>query len=111
MAEPQAQPEVAEPDTDRADPLARVKIFIGIQIFFLLVSIITGGFHFRAWSMLDSALLILSLGVSGLVVVLESPRAQRAAFRVAIALYLLAVVDMGINVVVSGIVGWQAIPG
>ena len=92
------------------DHLARVKIFIGIQIFFLLVSIITGGFHFRAWSMLDSALLIQSLGVTGLVVVLEGQRAQQFAFRVAIALYVLAVLDMGINVVVSGIVGWQSVP-
>jgi hypothetical protein len=29
---------------------------------------------------------------------------------VAIALYLLAMLDMGINVVVSGIVGWQSVP-
>jgi hypothetical protein len=104
------QPEPYEPAAGPADPLARVKIFIGIQIFFLLVSIITGGFHFRAWSMLDSALLIQSLGVTGLVVVLEGERARRAAFAVAIALYLLAVLDMGINVVISGIVGWQSAP-
>jgi hypothetical protein len=44
------------------------------------------------------------------VVVLEGARAQRLAFRVAIALYLLAVLDMGINVVISGIVGWQSVP-
>jgi len=107
------QPEALEGEVETAgaaDPLARVKIFIAIQVFFLLVSVITGGFHFRAWSMLDSALLIQSLGVTGLVVVLEGARAQRVAFRVAVALYLLAVLDMGINVVVSGIVGWQSVP-
>jgi hypothetical protein len=104
------EPEEIEISAGPQDPLARVKIFIGIQIFFLLISIITGGFHFRAWSMLDSALLIQSLGVTGLVVVLEGARAQRLAFRVAIVIYLLAVLDMGINVVVSGIVGWQSVP-
>jgi hypothetical protein len=90
------------------DEMGRVKIFIGIQVFFLLVSCVTGGFQFRAWSMLDSALLIQSLGVSGLILVLDSAAARRRAFQVAMALYVLAVLDMGINVILSGIVGWHS---
>jgi hypothetical protein len=43
-----------------------------------------------------------------LVVVLEEARLRRLAFRVAIVLYLLAVPDMGINVLISGVVGWRA---
>jgi hypothetical protein len=59
--------------------------------------------------MLDSALLIQSIGITGLVVVLDQPRLRRLAFTTAIILYLLALLDMGINVLVSGVVGWRAI--
>lgn len=90
-----------------ADELTRVKIFLGIQAFFLVVSIFTGGFNFKLWSMLDTALMIQSIGVTALVVVLEEARHRRIAFKVAIILYLLAVLDMGINVCVSGVVGWK----
>jgi hypothetical protein len=45
--------------------------------------------------------------VTALVVVLEELRLRRLAFKVAIVLYLLAVLDMGINVCVSGVVGWK----
>jgi hypothetical protein len=90
------------------DELTRVKIFLGIQAFFLAVSVFTGGFNFKLWSMLDTALMIQSIGVTALVVVLEEARQRRLAFRVAIVLYLLAVLDMGINVCVSGVVGWKA---
>jgi len=48
---------------------------------------------------------IQSIGVTALVVVLEEARHRRLAFKVAIVLYLLAVLDMGINVCVSGVVG------
>jgi hypothetical protein len=89
------------------DELTRVKIFLGIQAFFLAVSIFTGGFNFKLWSMLDTALMIQSIGVTALVVVLEEARHRRLAFKVAVFLYLLAVVDMGINVCVSGVVGWK----
>ena len=90
-----------------ADELTRVKIFLGIQAFFLVVSVFTGGFNFKLWSMLDTALMIQSIGVTALVVVLEDARHRRLAFKVAIILYLLAVLDMGINVCVSGVVGWK----
>jgi len=38
--------------------------------------------------------------------VLEEARHRRLAFEVAIILYLLAVLDMGISVCISGVVGW-----
>jgi hypothetical protein len=108
------QPSSTTPVTEGAwektavpDQLTRVKIFLGIQAFFLVVSVFTGGFNFKLWSMLDTALMIQSIGVTALVVVLEEARHRRLAFRVAIVLYLLAVLDMGINVCVSGVVGWK----
>lgn len=100
--------ERAQVQTQVADELTRVKIFLGIQAFFLVVSVFTGGFNFKLWSMLDTALMIQSIGITALVVVLEEARHRRLAFRVAILLYLLAVLDMGINVCVSGVVGWRA---
>ena len=109
-----AQPEQTKPaienpwtQTRVADELTRVKIFLGIQAFFLVVSVFTGGFNFKLWSMLDTALMIQSIGVTALVVVLEEARHRRLAFKVAIVLYLLAVLDMGINVCISGVVGWR----
>ncbi len=90
-----------------ADELTRVKIFLGIQTFFLVVSVFTGGFNFKLWSMLDTALMIQSIGVTALVLVLDEARHRRLAFKTAILIYLLAVVDMGINVCVSGVVGWK----
>ena len=93
--------------TQVADELTRVKIFLGIQAFFLVVSVFTGGFNFKLWSMLDTALMIQSIGVTALVVVLEDAKHRRLAFKVAIILYLLAVLDMGINVCISGVVGWR----
>jgi len=95
------------PQPQVADELTRVKIFLGIQAFFLVVSVFTGGFNFKLWSMLDTALMIQSIGVTALVVVLEDARHRRLAFKVAIILYLLAVLDMGINVCISGVVGWK----
>src|SRR5215470_2640392 len=91
-----------------ADELTRVKMFMGIQAFFLVVSVFTGGFNFKLWSMLDTALMIQSIGVTALVVVLEDARHRRIAFKAAIVLYLLAVLDMGINVLISGVVGWKS---
>jgi len=98
--EPRIQPTAA-------DELTRVKIFLGIQAFFLVLSVFTGGFNFKLWSMLDTALMIQSIGVTALVVVLEEARFRRLAFKAAIVLYLLAVLDMGINVCISGVVGWH----
>ncbi len=108
--EQQSYPPVVEEHPNQmavADELTRVKIFLGIQAFFLVVSVFTGGFNFKLWSMLDTALMIQSIGVTALVVVLEDVRHRRLAFKVAILLYLLAVLDMGINVCVSGVVGWK----
>jgi hypothetical protein len=89
------------------DEVARVKLFLGIQLFFLGVSVFTGGFNFKLWSMLDSALLIQSIGVTSLVLVLDDSRHRRLAFKAAVVVYLLALLDMGINVLVSGVVGWK----
>lgn len=102
----QSEPRLASPV---ADEVTRVKIFLGIQAFFLLVSVFTGGFHFKLWSMLDTALMIQSIGVTALVLVLEEASLRRIAFKVAILLYILAVLDMGINVLVSGVVGWRTV--
>jgi hypothetical protein len=99
--------EETRPPSPLADELARVKIFLGIQTFFLVVSVFTGGFQFKLWSMCDTALMIQSIGVTALVLVLEEARLRRLAFKTAIVLYLLAVLDMGINVLVSGVVGWK----
>ncbi len=96
-----------QPQSTVPDELTRVKIFLAIQAFFLGVSVFTGGFNFKLWSMLDTALMIQSIGVTALVVVLEEARHRRLAFKVAIVLYLLAVLDMGINVCISGVVGWK----
>jgi hypothetical protein len=89
------------------DELTRVKLFLGIQAFFLVVSVFTGGFNFKLWSMLDTALMIQSIGVTALVVVLEEAGHRKLAFKAAILLYLLAVLDMGVNVLISGVVGWK----
>jgi hypothetical protein len=99
-----------EPKSDSVvvSEMTRVKLFLGIQAFFLLVSVFTGGFHFKLWSMLDTALLIQSIGVTGLVLVLDEARPRRLAFNTAIVLYLLGLLDMGINVLISGVVGWQS---
>ena len=96
-----------EPRAAVADELTRVKIFLGIQAFFLGVSVFTGGFNFKLWSMLDTALMIQSIGVTALVVVLDEALHRRWAFKIAVVLYLLAILDMGINVCVSGVVGWK----
>lgn len=40
--------------TPLADEVGRVKIFLGSQAFFLVVSVFTGGFHPEFWSMLDT---------------------------------------------------------
>ena len=90
-----------------AEEVTRVKTFIGLQFFFLVLSVFTGGFHYKLWSMLDSALIIQSIGITGLVLVLDEARLRRFAFRTAIIFYLLGLIDMGINVLVSGVVGWN----
>lgn len=102
-------PALPPPTPAIADEITRVKLFIWIQIFFLIISIFTGGFHFKVWSMLDTALLIQSIGITALVVVLDEPGLRRMAFRAAIVLYLLGLIDMGLNVLISGAVGWSSL--
>src|SRR5437899_12465823 len=76
-----------------SDEVARVKLFLGLQAFFLVVSVFTGGFQFKLWSMLDTALLIQSIGVTGLVLVLDEAKQRRLAFKAAVLLYLAALLD------------------
>jgi len=87
--------------------ITRVKLFLGIQFFFLGVSVFTGGFNFKLWSMLDTALLIQSIGVTSLIIVLDEEKHRRWAFKAAVIIYLLSLLDMGINVLISGVVGWR----
>src|ERR1043166_6360962 len=47
--------ERAQVQTQVADELRRVKIFLGIQAFFLVVSVFTGGFNFKLWCCEDKA--------------------------------------------------------
>jgi hypothetical protein len=84
----------------------RVMIFLAIQVFFLAVSPIAGGFHYKLWSMLDSAILVVSIGLTGLLFVLESRRARKRLFALAILLYVLGVIDISVNILISGITGW-----
>jgi hypothetical protein len=86
--------------------IQRYQIFVGIQIFFLVISLITGGFNFKVWSMLDTSILIISIGVTGLLFILDNTKLRQAIFYVSIVLYLLAVIDMAINILISGAVGW-----
>jgi hypothetical protein len=87
--------------------IQRYQIFVWIQVFFLAISLITGGFNFTVWSMLDSSILIVSIGVSGLLFVMDEVKYRKNIFNVAIVLYLLAVLDMAVNILISGSVGWR----
>ena len=53
------------------------------------------------------SLLFESGQVTGLVVVIEEAKCRRRAFKAAMILYLLGLVDMGIKVLISGVVGWS----
>jgi hypothetical protein len=56
--------------------------------------------------MLDSALLVLAIGVSSLIYVIDSPNSRRTALYIATTLYMLAIVDMSINILITGWLGW-----
>jgi hypothetical protein len=88
------------------DDMAAAKLFMTIQFLFLILSGFTGGFNYKLWSMLDSALLIQAIGITALVVVLADTWLRRLVFKVAIFLYLVGIFDMGINVLISGVVGF-----
>ncbi len=78
--------------------MSRMTTFVVIQVFFLLVSPLAGGWQYEVWSMLDSAILVCSIGLTGLMFVLEQKRARAIVFRVAVVLYVLGVLDMSINI-------------
>jgi hypothetical protein len=86
---------------------ARVKMFLAIQVAFLMLTPFTGGFHFSLWSMMDTALMIQAIGVTAVVVVLDQEWMRVLAFRLAVCLYLSAIMAMGTAVLISGVVGWS----
>jgi hypothetical protein len=84
----------------------RTIIFILIQVFFLAVSPVAGGFHYKLWSMLDSAILVISIGLTGLLFVLESRAMRKKLFALAVVLYVAGVIDISLNILLSGVTGW-----
>ena len=60
--------------------------------------------------MADSALFLLAIGVMVLAVVVEG-RGRSLAFQAAIFLYLGGLIDMALNVMIGGVVGWQSMFG
>jgi len=103
---------VSNKDGDSVPEISRTEIqryqtFIWIQLFFLAVSVFAGGFNFTVWSMLDSSILIVSIGLAGLLFVVDDPKLRKIIFYITIVLYLLAILDMAVNVLVSGSVGWR----
>ena len=99
-----ARPASASP-SGSANP-SRLRTFLMVQVIFLLITPLTGGFHFKAWSMLDTALMLGAIGMTALVPVMDSEPQRRLVLRIAIGLYVLAIFDMSANVVISGILGW-----
>jgi hypothetical protein len=87
--------------------LARIRGFIKLQILFLIASPLAGGGHFRLWSLLDTALLVLSIGITALAFVLETREGRAKIRNLAIGIYLAGVVDMAVNVSITGILGWK----
>lgn len=84
----------------------RILIFVGIQILFLVISPLAGGFHYKIWSMLDSSILVVSIGLTGLIFVAGSPKTRALLFKVAVGLYVLGVLDVAVNILLSGWLGW-----
>lgn len=89
--------------------LVRFKAFIFIQILFLGASPLAGGFQYKWWSMMDTSLLVLSIGMSTLAFVLETPAGRRGIFRAAAVLYVFGVLDMAANILLSGVYGWKGV--
>jgi hypothetical protein len=84
----------------------RTTFFLGMQILCLVFSPLAGGNNRAVWSMLDSALLVLAIGTTSLIYVIDSPSFRRTALYTAIAIYMLAIVDMSVNILITGWVGW-----
>ncbi|MCP4092423.1 MAG: hypothetical protein GY747_03150 [Planctomycetes bacterium] len=68
-----------------------------------------GAFRFKPWSLLDSAILVMAIGISGLAYVLETPKSRRTIMKIGMGIYLVGVLDMAINILLSGIFGWKLI--
>ncbi|PCJ52811.1 MAG: hypothetical protein COA70_11560 [Planctomycetota bacterium] len=104
-------PTVPPPPVDEPTrvELTRFRAFLFIQVLFLCASPITGGFHFSIWTMLDTSFLVLSIGMSALAFVLETKAGRRRVFRLGAALYTLGVLDMAVNILISGAYGWKGI--
>jgi hypothetical protein len=86
--------------------VTRATVLLGMEILCLIFSPLAGGFHRKTWSMLDSALLVLAIGVTSLIYVVDSPNHRRTALYTAIALYMLAIIDMSVNILITGWLGW-----
>jgi len=43
----------------------RIITLIVLQVLFLAISPLTGGLHYKMWSMLDGAILVLCIGLTG----------------------------------------------
>ncbi|MHC4380446.1 MAG: hypothetical protein ACYSU1_05085 [Planctomycetota bacterium] len=101
----------ADEDLERPTRIesVRFKAFIGIQLLFLGASPLAGGFQYKWWSMMDTSLLVLSIGMSTLAFVLETPAGRRAVFRAAAMLYVVGVLDMAANILLSGVYGWKGV--
>lgn len=96
-----------DPEELSKSELARLKAFIFIQILFLGMSPFAGGFHYKLWSMLDTSLLVLSIGITALAFVVETRQSRRTIFRAAAVIYICSIIDMSVNILISGVVGWK----
>lgn len=83
---------------------ARLKAFVLAQITFAFGSLLAGGLRG-----LDTAILVLSIGLTGLAYVLETHNGRRRVMTVAAVLYLLGVIDMSFNILASGVLGLKPI--
>lgn len=103
---PPAGEKLPHPSGMTQSEVQRYQTFVWIQMFFLGVSLFAGGFNFTVWSMLDTSILVVSIGMAGLLFVIDEALLRRKVFYTTVILYLLAVLDMAINILVSGSVGW-----
>lgn len=87
----------------------RLRAFVMTQIMFAFGSLLAGGLRFRPWSMLDTAILLLSIGLTGLAYVSETRNGRRKVMLFAGTFYLLGVVDMAFNILASGVLGLKPI--
>ncbi|MGB0951893.1 MAG: hypothetical protein ACPG31_01590 [Planctomycetota bacterium] len=108
---PRKSAAVVDPMEPTKSELGRLKAFIFIQVLFLGLSPFAGGFHYKLWSMLDTSLLVLSIGISALAFVVETRPSRRLIFRTAAIVYVCSIVDMSVNILLSGVLGWHGVDG